>query len=108
MFKSKVDEASYVGNIGMMELMKFHQKANAEQKKKLQQHIKNKEGSKAWDHIQQVTNVKLHKSVKEEAKPDILPVVGAGQWGTDTLRRNYQNATPGQEIKRFKDYNKHK
>jgi len=108
MFKSKVDEASYVGNIGMMELMKFHQKANAEQKKKLQQHIKNKEGSKAWDHIQQVTNVKLHKSVKEEAKPDILPVAGAGQWGTDTLRRNYQNATPGQGIKRFKDYNKHK
>ena len=77
MFKSKVDEAAYVGNIGMMELMKFHQKANAEQKRKLQQHIKNKEGSKAWQHIQQVTGVKLHKSVSEE-------------------------------IKSFKDYNKHK
>jgi len=68
MFKSKVDEAAYVGNIGMMELMKFHQKANAEQKRKLQQHIKNKEGSKAWQHIQSVTNVKLHKSVNEEIK----------------------------------------
>ena len=107
MFKSKVDEAAYVGNVGMMELIKFHQKANAEQKKKLQQHIKNKEGSKAWQHIQQVTGVKLHKSVKEEVKPDILPVAGAGQWGTDTLRRNYQHATPGQEIKLFKDFKKH-
>ena len=63
MFKSKVDESAYVGNVGMMELIKFHQKANAEQKKKLQQHIKNKEGSKAWKHIQSVTNVKLHKTV---------------------------------------------
>ena len=108
MFKSKVDEAAYVGNIGMMELIKFHQKANTDQKKKLQQHIKNKEGSKAWKHIQSVTNVKLHKSVSEAARPDILPVAGAGQWGTDTLRQNYQNATPGQQIKKFKEYTKHK
>lgn len=108
MFKSKVDEAAYVGNVGMMELIKFHQKANAEQKKKLQQHIKNKEGSKAWKHIQSVTDVKLHKSVNETTKPDILPVAGAGQWGTDILRQNYQNATPGQQIKKFKDYTKHK
>ena len=111
MFKSKVDEAAYVGNIGAMEMFKFHQKANAEQKKKLQQHIKNKDTQGAWKHIQSVTNVKLHKSVSEEKKspnPDILPVAGAGQWGTDILRRNYQNGTPGQEIKRFKDYSKHK
>ena len=40
--------------------------------------------------------------------PDILPQSGAGAWGTDTLRQNYQNATPGQKIKRFKDYTKHK
>lgn len=111
MFKSKVDEAAYVGNIGAMEMFKFHQKANAEQKKKLQQHIKNKDAQGAWKHIQSITNVKLHKSVSEENKlpnPDILPVAGAGQWGTDTLRQNYQNATPGQEIKRFKDFKKHK
>jgi len=108
MFKSKVDEAAYVGNIGVMELMKFHQKANAEQKRKLQQYIKNKETNKTWQYIQQVTGVKLHKSVKEEIKPNILPVAGAGQFGTDTLRRNYQRATPGQEIKRFKGFKKHK
>jgi hypothetical protein len=57
------------------------------------------------------TNTKLHNSVSEEKKspnPDILPVSGAGQWGTDTLRQNYQNATPGQKIKKFKDYIKTK
>jgi hypothetical protein len=57
------------------------------------------------------TNTKLHNNVSEEKKspnPDILPVSGAGQWGTDTLRQNYQNATPGQKIKKFKDYIKTK
>ena len=107
MFKNKVDEAAYVGNIGMMELIKFHKKATDEQKKKLQQYVKNKEGSKAWQHIQQVTNTKLHKSVNEEKKspnPDILPVSGAGQWGTNTLVNNYKKNTPGQ-VKSFKEYN---
>ena len=35
MFKTKVDEAAYVGNIGAMEMFKFHQKANQDQKEKL-------------------------------------------------------------------------
>ena len=52
--------------------------------------------------------MKLHKSVNEEVKPDILPKAGAGQWGTDELASNYKKATPGQNITRFKDYNKHK
>jgi hypothetical protein len=41
-------------------------------------------------------------------KPDILPVSGGGQEGTNILRQNYQDATPGQKVKRFKDYTKHK
>jgi len=47
-------------------------------------------------------------------KPDILPKSGAGQWGTDELRRTYQNATPGQEVKKirkiasFREYMKNK
>ncbi len=43
MFKTKIDEAAYVGNIGAMEMFRFHQTANADQKKKLQQYIKNKD-----------------------------------------------------------------
>jgi len=111
MFKTKVDEAAYVGNVGAMEIFKFHRVATPEQKKKLQQHIQNKETKQAWQHIQKVTGTKLHRSVSEEKKspnPDLLPIAGAGQWGTNALRQNYQNATPGQKIKRFNDYTKHK
>lgn len=108
MFKSKIDEAAYVGNIGAMEMFRFHQKATADQKKKLQQYIKNKDTKNAWKHVQDVTDTKLHKSVSEAIKPDILPVSGAGQEGTSILRQNYQDATPGQKVKRFKDYTKHK
>ena len=108
MFKSKIDEAAYVGNIGAMEMFRFYQKATADQKKKLQQHIKNKDAKSAWKHVQDVTGTKLHKSVSEAIKPDILPVSGAGQEGTGILRQNYQDTTPGQKMKRFKDYTKHK
>jgi hypothetical protein len=37
--------------------------------------------------------------VSEEKKsphPDILPVAGAGQWGTDKLVNKYKKDTPGQ------------
>ena len=111
MFKTKVDEAAYVGNIGAMEMFKFYQKANDDQKKKLKVLIGDKKSKEAWKLVQDVTGVKLHKSVNEEKKsphPDILPVSGAGQDGTDILRQNYQNATPGQKVTRFKDYRKHK
>lgn len=100
MFKSKIDEAAYVGNIGAMEMFKFHQKANDEQKKKLQHLIQKKDTKGAWKHIQSVTGVKLHKSVYEEH--------GAGEWGTDELRKKYQKDTPGQKIKSFSDYVKTK
>ena len=96
MFKTKVDEAAYVGNIGAMEMFKFHQKANDEQKKKLKDLIAKKDSKAAWKHIQSVTGVKLHKSVYEEH--------GAGEDGTDELRKKYQKDTPGQKIKSFTEY----
>jgi hypothetical protein len=107
MFKTKVDEAAYVGNIGAMEMFKFYQKASDEQKKKLKVLIGDKKSKEAWKLVQDVTNVKLHKSVHEEKKsphPDILPVAGAGQDGTSILKRNYERNTPGQKVTRFKDY----
>ena len=97
-------EASYVGNLGAMELVKFHQKASKEQKDKLKQHIQNKEHQKMRDLIMNVTGVKLHKSVHEEIKPDILPKAGAGQDGTDTLVKSYMRDTPGQKYKKFSEY----
>ncbi len=111
MFKTKVDEAAYVGNIGAMEMFKFYQKASKEEKKKLKSLISDKKSKEAWKLVQDVTGTKLHKSVNEEKKsphPDILPVSGAGQDGTNILRQNYQRNTPGQNVTRFKDYTKHK
>jgi hypothetical protein len=99
-FKSfqQLAEAAYAGNIGIMELIKFKQKATPEQKKTFDDHMKNKRHKEVWDLVQHVTGVKLHKSVHEakNIKPDILPVSGAGQDGTDILVKNYKRDTPGQ------------
>jgi hypothetical protein len=104
----QLDEASYAGNIGMMELVKFHSKASPKDKSMLQSHIKNKKHKEAWKLVQDVTGVKLHKSVQEEVKPNILPKAGAGQWGTDELANSYRKDTPGQNITKFKDFKRHK
>ena len=104
----QLDEAAYSGNIGVMELFKFHQKASQKQKDVLQSHIKNKKHKEAWKLVQDVTGVKLHKSVNEVVKPDILPKAGAGQWGTDELANTYKKDTPGQNITKFKDYKRYK
>ena len=98
-------EAAYAGNIGIMELIKFKSKATPEQKKKFDDFVKNKKHKDAWKVVQDVTGIKLHKSVTEQkTNPDILPVSGAGQDGTDTLVKNYKNDTPGEGLKSFKDY----
>lgn len=101
-------EAAYEGNIGIMELIKFKQKATPEQNAQLNDHIKNKRHKEAWNMIRNVTGVKLHKSVEEEVKKDILPKSGAGQWGTDELTNTYIKDTPGQSrrLMRFKEYKK--
>jgi len=101
-------EAAYEGNIGIMELIKFKSKASPEQKKKFDDHVKNKRHKDAWKMVQHVTGVKLHKSVNEDKKspnPDILPKAGAGQDGTAELVNTYMRDTPGyKKLKRFKDY----
>ena len=103
----QLDEAAYPGNIGVMELFKFHQKASPEQKKMLQSLINSKKAKDAWKLVQDVTGVKLHKSVQEGISPDILPKSGAGADGTATLVNTYKNNTPGQgrKVKRFKEFN---
>ena len=99
-------EASYAGNIGIMELIKFKSKATPEQKKKFDELLAKKKNKEVWALVQDVTGVKLHKSVHEETKPDILPKSGAGAWGTDELVNTYKNDTPGQGLKKFKDFRK--
>ncbi len=54
-----VGEASYPGNIGMMELHKFFSKATDFEKKLLKDLIEKKDFSRAWALIQGLTGVKL-------------------------------------------------
>jgi hypothetical protein len=97
MTNKKIEEAAYAGNIGVMELVKFHNIATSDQKKQLRSHLDNKKKHDAWKLIQHVTGTKLHKSVSEE--------YGAGEDGTEKLVRKYLADTPGQTsavIKRYK------
>ena len=95
-------EAAYVGNVGFSELVKFHSKATPQQKKQLQSHIQNKRHKEFRDLIQQVTGVKLHKSVSEEQ--EFVSKAGAGEWGRPELVAKYTKGTPGQNLKKFKEY----
>ncbi len=52
-------EASYEGNVGVMELVDFYKKASATQKQQLEKYIKQEDYKKAWALVQQVTKVKL-------------------------------------------------
>jgi hypothetical protein len=57
--KESIQEASYKGNIGAMEMMKFFEVATKEQKEKLKKLIADKNQSAAWKMIQDVTGMKL-------------------------------------------------
>jgi dephospho-CoA kinase len=57
--KGKISEAAYPGNIGMMEVMKFHQKATDEQKKQFKKHMADKNHKEAWKLVQHVSGTKL-------------------------------------------------
>jgi len=108
--KKTLNEATYAGNIGVVELVKFYQRATPSMVTELKRLIAQKKEREAWKMVQDVTGVKLHKSVHESKniKPDILPVSGAGQDGTDEVRKKYQSVTPGQPVRSFTDYIKDK
>jgi hypothetical protein len=61
----ELTEAAYVGNLGIMELIKFQKKASQKQKDMLQYYIQNKQYDKMRKLIADFTNVKLHKSMHE-------------------------------------------
>jgi predicted kinase len=62
--------ASYDGNIGVMELVKFFQVAPEDVAKKVKQLIDDKKNKQAWEIIQRVTGVKLKGDEFEFAESD--------------------------------------
>jgi uncharacterized protein YrzB (UPF0473 family) len=57
-----VTEASYVGNIGLMELIKFYKVADPKKVEKVKGLIAAKKNKEAWDIIQKTLGVKLDPS----------------------------------------------
>jgi hypothetical protein len=57
--ESITHEASYKGNIGMMEVMKFYKSANEEEKAIFKELLEKKKLGLAWQLIQKVTNTTL-------------------------------------------------
>lgn len=92
----ELNEASYAGNIGIMELIRFKQKASAKQKKLFDRHVADKKHHEAWKLVQNVTGVKLHSSVSEEQ--EFVSKAGAGEYGRPETVINYQKVTPGQSV----------
>lgn len=60
--REELIEASYPGNLGMMELIKFKKVASVKQKQDLADHIKNNRHKEVRDLIHKVTGTKLHPS----------------------------------------------
>lgn len=52
-------EAEYKGNIGMMEMFKFYQKATPEEKARMKKLLDAKNFEEAWKFLQQVTGMAL-------------------------------------------------
>lgn len=57
--KSFIKEASYSGNIGVMELVKFHRIASEEESKLMKTYLRDGETQKAWELLKSVTGVNL-------------------------------------------------
>ena len=58
-FRTYLDEASYEGNMGAVEVMKFYQSATDPEIDKLERFIARQDWSKAWKLVQKVTGVNL-------------------------------------------------
>lgn len=58
-FRTYLDEASYDGNMGAVEVMKFYQSATDSEIDKLERFIARQDWSKAWKLVQKVTGVNL-------------------------------------------------
>lgn len=72
-----MDEASYEGNMGAIEVMKFYQSATDSQIDKLERFIARQDWSKAWQLVQKVTGVKLMGNAFESALLNEIGDAGA-------------------------------
>jgi hypothetical protein len=73
----ELDEAAYVGNIGIMELAKFYQKADPRQVETFKKLLNMKDYKRAWALVQGVTGTKL---VGKEFSEEVQAIVEKGEY----------------------------
>ena len=75
-FKEFIIEASYAGNLGLIELVKFHQLATKQQSDEVKQLISSGQHSATWRIVQDVTNTHLHGDQFNESvrSNDLYPI----------------------------------
>lgn len=61
LLKDILNETSYPGNIGAMEVFKFYQTASEDQRQNFEELLDRKEYDIAWKMIQNVTGIRLHR-----------------------------------------------
>jgi len=88
--RKDLNEASYLGNLGMMELVKFRKVASIKQKQDLADHIRNKKHKEVRDLIHKVTGVKL-KPIVQESQFDPPP-------GSEKIKAWQQGDRPTNKI----------
>ena len=74
-------EASYAGNIGIMEMVKFYRMATPKQKAELKALLQDQKQEEAWEFIQTVTGVKLHNEDQTKLVAKKIPDgYNEGKW----------------------------
>ena len=104
-------EASYPGNIGMMELAKFFSTANEEQKTLFKQLLEKGKKGLAWKLVQDIVGVKLQGSEfsenfadgkkKGKSRPGRVKRSGASCNGSVTDLRKRAKNTSGEKAKMY-------
>lgn len=92
-----INELVYSGNIGVMEMIKFHRIASNEEKKQMKEHLKNQENDKALELLNKVTGAKLEEQFIFEMpylnKHDTPEEIAAGAIGIrNTIDKEHKNA----------------
>jgi hypothetical protein len=76
---TSVNEASYEGNVGIMELIKFKQTATSEQRQQFTKLMNDGDIEGVWQLVQDVTGVKLHP-MKARELAETIRKIGAKKW----------------------------
>ena len=90
-FKTLIIEASYAGNLGLMELLKFHQLASKEQSDKVKELISKNRHIDAWAIVQNVSGTRLQgKQFNESTESSTDTTVGIAVTSLHSVQQSHR------------------